>query len=324
MAWAFVVNNRDVTDHDLRTRRVGVVVNPERDELAGDLISGLTGSDADLEIECAHPETPGDLGAAVDSLVDRGVDVVAAVGGDGTQRAVAARLAGTGVALAVVPGGTVNLLGRVLGIDGIDDVVAAVVDGDRRTIDAGSADGAPFFLNASTGWDAAVIDRVDDRYKRFGRIGYLAAGVFQWARSTTHHVTIALDGDPWYDGDAMTVVVLNAGQRGSESLSLVPDARLDDGRLDVLVLRRDTVPALARSAWSVLRGEQPTVEVLMSGQGTTISVDWDVDVDSQRDGDADRAVTAIEYRCDRAALTVCVPSRDEPGRAVTSRDGVGA
>lgn len=297
----------DPTGDDHETRRVAVVVNPERSELGDELRDRLAG----LRVELTQPESADDLGAAVDRFVADGFDVVAAVGGDGTQRTVAERLLGTDVALAVVPGGTVNLLGKVLGIDTIDDSVRAIVDGRDRHVDVGSIDGDVFVLNASSGWDAAVIERVDDHLKRFGRLGYTIAGIVEWFRSEPRPVRIEIDDDRWYDDEALTVLVMNVGQRGSASLRIAPDAEIDDGLLDVVVLRRRSIGGLARSVWATVRGRRAPSSDVRTAQAATVHVTWSERVPVQCDGD--EIDPAAEVRCEavRSGLRVVVPKGDD-------------
>lgn len=285
--------------------RIGVVVNPARAELADELLAQLASRDADVVVE--RPEEPGDIDAAIDRVLQSGVTIVAGVGGDGTQRAVAARLADTDVAMAVVPGGTVNLLAQVTGTGELDAAVDAMSGGARRVIDVGRADGFDFVLNASTGWDAAVIERVDDGAKRLGRFGFVVAAIAEWRRRPPRRTTVRIDGADWFDGPAMTVVVMNAGQRGSASWHLAPDAELDDGLLDVVVLPGRSVGAVARTAWAVLRGNAPPVPAVRTAQAMDIEVSWATDVPSQVDGDERAHVRTIRYACRPSCLSIAIP-----------------
>jgi len=104
------------------------------------------------------------LGAAADD-----VDVVVVLGGDGTLNEAANGLAGTGTALAVVPGGSTNVFARTIGfvndpIEATGQLLAALNrPGSTRRIGLGSMNGRYFLFNAGVGLDAAVIARVDRR-----------------------------------------------------------------------------------------------------------------------------------------------------------------
>lgn len=293
-------------------RHVGVVVNPERTDVSDDVIQRLCS--LGCTVTTARPGTPDGLRDEVSRLVADGVDVVAAVGGDGTQRTAAAALIDTDVALAVIPGGTVNLLAQVLGVDDIERATIAAAHGATRMIDVGLVVGGEdaerdvFVLNASTGWDAAVIEHVGDGAKRFGRLGYAATGLVQWFQSEANAVTVEIDGHPWYDEPALTVLVMNVGERGSASLHLAPDAEFDDGRLDVVVLRRHSAVGFARSAWNIVRSRSAPSADVRTTQGSEIVVTWADEVSVQRDGDESPPATCVRYASLPGRLRVMVPA----------------
>lgn len=272
-----------------------LVVNPERADVAEEI--------ADLADAVERPDAPGDLDQAARRAGD--ADVVGAVGGDGTQRTVAEAIAHRGTSLLVVPAGTVNFLGRIHGIRTVSDARRALLDGEDRQVDLGRADGEPFLLNASTGYDADVIARVDDRAKRFGRLGYLAVGVTQLIRAASRPCRVVVDGTEVFDGDALTVLVMNVAHRGSTGLELAPGAAPDDGRLHVLVVtgRR----ALLRAAWSFARGNRPPSADVVAADGSAIDVEWDVEVAAQRDGDPSGTGRRFRYEIEPGAITLRVP-----------------
>ncbi len=304
----------DTDDQNANTttgRRIGVIVNPERTEVSDEVVERLRS--LGCRVTTAQPDSVDGLGDEIRRLVDQGVDAIAAVGGDGTQRTAAAVLLDGDVPLAVIPGGTVNLLAQVLGVDELERAVAAAATGDTRRIDVGMIDGdgerdEVFVLNASSGWDAAVIEHVDDAAKRFGRLGYAGTGVVQWLKAEPRPVTIEVDGRTWYDAPALTVLVMNVGERASESLHLAPDAEFDDGRLDVIVLRRHSAIGFARSAWSILRGRPAPTADVMTAQGAEIVVTWTDEVSVQRDGDESAPAICVRYRAAPGRLAVMVPS----------------
>lgn len=279
---------------------VRVIVNPER---AGLPLDDITAA-ADAEV--ARPSDAGDIGDAARQAVDEGVDVVAAVGGDGTQRTVAEAVAGTDTDLAIVPGGTVNLLARVLGVRTTGDAADALRSGDVRVLDLGRCDGTAFVLNSSSGYDADVIDRTSERAKRFGRIGFVAVGVRELVRARPTRCRVTIDGQVWFHGQALTVLVMNVGQRGSADFTLAPDARPDDGRLDVVVVRASRW-GMVRAGVARARGRVPRPADAIAQQGRRIDVEWKRDVVVQCDGDVVGRRSRVRYSVEPGAVRVRVP-----------------
>src|SRR6202789_138465 len=167
-----------------------------------------------------------------------GADLVVAVGGDGTVRGCAEGVAGTGVPLGIVPHGTANLLARTLGIPGHPRAALDVALGRRRPtedrlIDLAIADREPFTAMAGMGLDAAVVSGTKLKHQ-FGWFAYAISGAAHLANPPAR-LTIKLDDAPPIERTARSVVVGNSGLLPG-GFSLLPDARLDDGLLDVGVL----------------------------------------------------------------------------------------
>jgi diacylglycerol kinase (ATP) len=299
-----------VDQHDSRVD-LAIIVNPERAQAAEQLLDALerqpTGAGgASRSVEVLRPPDTAHLATAIAEVAGR-ADVVAVVGGDGSQRTAASVLAESGTALAPVPGGTVNLLARVLGIDSVEAAADAIDGGGRRTIDLGAVEGETFVLNASSGYDADVIDNVDDASKRWGRFGYFMAGVQQLAEARPRRVTVTVDGEEWYRGRAMSVIVTNVPQRGSAAFHLAQDAAPDDGVLDVVVQRCDTPSSMLRAGWALVRDRAPDSDDLVTIHGRVIDVHWSGVVMGQRDGDSTGVGVSFHHEIVPAALTVCVP-----------------
>jgi diacylglycerol kinase family enzyme len=305
---------------DATPRRVTIVVNPERSDAADELLATL--GDELGEIDVRRLDDAADLAAEIHAAADDGASVIAAVGGDGTQRTAAAVLRGTGTSLAVVPGGTVNLLGKVLGIESVDDAAAAIRSGLTRSFDVGlvggdgdgdagdggrGGTGEEFVLTATTGYDAAVMHDLDDGAKRFGILGYFATGLRRIRRQRPRPVRVRVDGEEAYRGRAMGVLVANVAQRASPRFTLAPDAEPDDGRLDAVVLRCDTVRGLVRAVGALLRDRRPDEDDVVFAQGRSIEVVWDRPVWSQRDGDEAGEGTRFRYEVAPERVTLCVP-----------------
>ena len=186
--------------------------------------------------------------AVAGSAVRRGADVVIAAGGDGTVRAVAEGLRGTDVPLALLPAGTGNLLARNLELP-LTDLEAAVkvaFSGTDRAIDLGIArivrtDGDSsehaFLVMAGLGLDAKMIKHTSQKLKK--AVGWLAY-VDGIARSLPElrplRVSYRLDDGPTRSMSAHTIIVGNCGLLPG-GLLLMPEAKPDDGLLDIAALR---------------------------------------------------------------------------------------
>ncbi len=207
--------------------------------------------------------------------VESGAQVVASLGGDGTVRAVASALVGTDVALGLLPGGTGNLLARNLGlpIDSIESALEIVLSGRDRRIDVGllrsgdslvevgaDSSGEPggraddptgerrddeqvFLVMAGLGFDGEVMAGTNEKVKKVvGWIAYVFAAVKKiFGRGFS--VSVAASGGPGEvrrPGDkigrhARSVVIGNCGTLQG-GIDLMPEAKLDDGILDAVVV----------------------------------------------------------------------------------------
>ena len=170
------------------------------------------------------------------SAVAAGVDLVLVSGGDGTVAACAVGLSGTRIPLGVLPCGTGNLLARNLGVPlGLDEALAVALTGTDMPLDVGEANGRPFVVMAGLGFDAAMLAGASDELKRrVGWVAYVLSGLRHLWDRPVRVVLRADDGPPvgrWASG----VIVGNVGTLQG-GVRLLPDARPDDGVLDVVVI----------------------------------------------------------------------------------------
>lgn len=122
--------------------------------------------------------TPAEAGSGLTRhALAAGADLVIVAGGDGTVRACAEVLAGTGVPLAIVPSGSANLTANALGVPLRPDAALRVAFGGRdRQIDLALADGMTFAAMAGIGLDAAVVGATPDTAKRLAGGGGCSGG----------------------------------------------------------------------------------------------------------------------------------------------------
>jgi YegS/Rv2252/BmrU family lipid kinase len=238
--------------------------------------------------------------------VDAGVEVVFVCGGDGTILSCVNALAGTEVAMAVLPVGTGNLLAANLGLSG--DLAAGIevaIERGRRRIDVGVADDQFFTVMAGMGFDAQMLAATSETTKaRIGWPAYLV-GAVRHLRDRPMRVSIRIDDRPPLRRRARTVLVANVG-RLQGGVRLLADAEPDDGYLDVAVLTPRTIGHWAVLIWAVLARHHrvPRMEVFRCRR---VQITSNRPQPRQLDGDLIAPARTLRVHIRPAALWLCVP-----------------
>lgn len=170
------------------------------------------------------------------AAVARGIATIVAWGGDGTMNEVGTAAAFRETAVALVPSGSGNGLARELGVPfDADAALKIALDGCERTIDAGEIETRLFFNVAGIGLDARVAHRfaIDGLEKR-GFSKYIGITLRELADYVPDRLTIATPATT-VTRSSLLVAIANGRQYGNGAL-VAPHARLDDGRLDVVVV----------------------------------------------------------------------------------------
>jgi diacylglycerol kinase (ATP) len=252
------------------------------------------------------------------AAVEQGADVVLACGGDGTVRSVAQALAGTGVAMGLVPMGTGNLLAKAVGVP--TEAAAATrvaLSGDDRTIDVGrirvdgDEDERVFLVMAGTGLDAAIMENTDEALKaRVGRLAYFISGFGAMFAPQTR-LTVAIDGGPPMRRRSRTVVVGNIGTLLG-GLVLMPAATFDDGRLDIVNVAPKGFAGWVAVLLRVMTRRRRGHRRIEHWQATSVVIATEEPQAAQIDGDPIGEVRELRMRVDPGVLVVRIPAGPEP------------
>ena len=292
--WALTETGPAPTTTGSRPSRLAVVLNPVKvhDRAGFQRLVGAAAQRHGWDPPRWYETTPDDAGIAMthDALAD-GAEVVIAAGGDGTVRVVASELARTGVPLGIVPLGTGNLLARNLDLPlRAAEALDVALSGQDRAIDAVHVhgDGLPdtcFTVMGGLGFDAAIMAGASDALKaRMGWRAYVVSAVRN-LRYPAHRIEVSVDDGPYHRFRARTVVVGNVGllQAG---IPLLPDARFDDGLLDVVVIAPKRLIGWLLVVSRVLRRGRHTDAQLARMTGSSVVVRAPQPLDRQLDGDA--------------------------------------
>ncbi len=200
---------------------------------------------------------------AASAALDQGVAMLIVAGGDGTVRAVAEAMGEHDVALALLPSGTGNLLARnlELTLDDTEHSLRCAFGGDDRTIDRGmieirradsSVDRHAYLVMAGIGLDAKMLAHTDDDLKaKVGWLAYLKEIVSAKRDNKHQRMRYRLDQERTRSTQAHTVIVGNCGTLQA-NVQLLPDAKLDDGTLDIVFLRPEGVVNWAKVLHKVI------------------------------------------------------------------------
>ena len=237
----------------------------------------------------------------------RGASLFVAWGGDGTVNEVGSALAGSTASVAIVPSGSGNGLARELGIP-LDPQSAlhVAVAGDTRLIDAGELDGHLFFNVAGLGLDARVAHRfAESGLERRGFIRYVELALREIASFTPLDCALVSDACD-VRVRPLLIALANARQYGNGAL-IAPDALLDDGKLDVVVVdHRPAWRALlqARRLFSGTVARLPGVSIT---RVTRVAISADEPIVYHVDGEPHLGGTSLEGRVHPRALRVLSP-----------------
>lgn len=255
-------------------------------------------------------EDPG-VGQAKEALA-QGADIVIAAGGDGTVRCVAEVLAGGDTPMGLLPLGTGNLLARNLGLDvtDYDAAMAGALIGTERKIDVVRARRSDpdkeqvFLVMAGVGYDATIMaDTNEDLKDKVGWLAYVDAGIRNLPGKPVK-ATVVIDGKDVVHRGVRSVMVGNCG-KVQGGLEIFPDAKVDDGLLDIAVL----APHHGKLGWlSVLAGiigrgksRDTAVEYF---QGKTVEITLEHNDDYQLDGDHEGEGKQVLMTMEPGALTL--------------------
>jgi YegS/Rv2252/BmrU family lipid kinase len=299
-----------------RTRRLAVVLNPSKvdDAAAFRRMVDKQARDSGWDTPEWHETTVEDTGRSMaETAAINGAELVLVCGGDGTVRTVCAELAGTGIPVGVVPAGTGNLLARNLGIPlYLQAAVDVALNGQDRAIDlvAVSGDGlAPdehFMVMGGMGFDAAIMEGAGDAIKaRIGWLAYFVAG-FRQLRYPAMKVEISVDDEPFTKHRVRTVVIGNVGYL-TAGIPLLPDATIDDGVLDVVMVSPRRFLSWLPVVWRVMSKNKRIDDALDRKTGRTVVVRASHDTPRQLDGDPIGAGKELRAECIHGRLLVRVP-----------------
>ena len=226
--------------------------------------------DAGCTVDVTYSPGPAACRELVARSAQRG-DVVVSVGGDGMLASLAGAVVEAGGILGIVPSGRGNDFARQLGIGGTPaEVAATLLEGEPRKVDVIDVGGRVVVGSVYAGVDSLASQLVDRAHRLPRAVQYPYAAVRSVLEFRPSTYDVVVDGES-HRFDAFTVVVANSGYYGS-GMHVAPDAAVDDGVLDVVVIRAASKLRLIRSMPKLYDGTHVDLDEVVVLRGREVSV----------------------------------------------------
>jgi diacylglycerol kinase (ATP) len=260
-----------------------------------------------FSVEMVETRGPGDGARCARDAAESGASIVAAAGGDGTISEVVNGLVGTGATLAVLPLGTGNDFARHLGLGtDLELAVQTIFHGAPQALDLGQVQGRWFHNVAGCGFDAAVAARVNRGFRFFrGRSAYIVAVLQCLLTYRAVPMRITVDGER-FERRAMLCSVANTSTYGG-GMRIAPDAVIDDGLFDIVLLADVGAIEFIRAFPSVFKGAHTTHPKVTMLRGQHVLIETDAPAPVLVDGEV-VGTTPVEFVIYPHVLNVLVPS----------------
>jgi diacylglycerol kinase family enzyme len=297
---------------------VAVILNPSAGAASGDTdlkqrvgeLFRETGLEAQVEVAPASSAVPELARAAL----ERGCGIIVAGGGDGTVSAVASAIAGTNVALGVLPLGTLNHFAKDLKIPlDLEGATKNVAAGQMKQVDVGRLNERIFINNSSLGLYPEIVRKRTEQQ----RLGHSKWAAFVWAATTVlrrhRQFTVRLSIDRKEMLRRTALVFVGNNEYEVKGLHLGTRAHLDRGRLFIGITHRSGRYGLLRICLNALLGGLwPHRDLELIGAQEVVIETRRQRVEVALDGEAIRMDAPLHYRIWPGALRVMVPSAGQP------------
>ncbi|HEX8991773.1 MAG TPA: diacylglycerol kinase family protein [Anaerolineales bacterium] len=244
-------------------------------------------------------------------------DGVFAIGGDGTVGQVATGLINTETALAVLPGGTMNVWAGELGLPSFDLLHMGALRQNARLlarapvfrVDVGTCNRRPFLLWAGCGLDAQVIRQLEPRPRIEKYIAvprFFAASV--WTAAVWHGMNLRVwNGDQSVQGHFLLAVATNIRKYAGGIAVLSPEAYIDDGEMDLWLMSGNSVADALRHFFDLLAGRHLTSDEARKLPFSRVRIESETEFSVQMDGEPVLSTSQVDITVEKQALHVLLP-----------------
>jgi len=291
-------------------KKLVFIVNPKagitpKSKVVIELLAGNIIPSSRFIPEVIFTERAGHATEIAKAAVEKGADIIVASGGDGTVNEVARSLINTNIPMGILPAGSGNGLARCLGISmSYALALRTIIRGNTKLIDVATVNDMLFTSIAGIGFDAFVAQKFSESTLR-GVISYMQIilNEFRSYKPATYNLTI--DGIE-IEKHALMITLANGDQFGFNA-RIAPEAKIDDGFLDICVVRKMPATHLINVGYHTMRGTLAKTGYIEYFRGKEIRINNVHDPLMNIDGEPKRVSSPISIGINPLALRVIVP-----------------
>lgn len=297
-----------------KIKNIHIIINPAAGKKGPALsIINTSMKEAGIKWEALITHQVNDAIQFAKAAVKEGVDALAVYGGDGTLMEAISGLIGSEIPLAILPGGSANVMANELAIPtDLKEACALLSHGPLRTkpIDVGQFNNRYFITGISIGFGADLVKGANRETKnKFGILAYFFSTAAALKKLKLSHYHIKIDGNE-YEVQGLTCMVNNAGNLGFTKISLDKNIDISDGLLDVVVVRKANLGLLKLIFITLIKGERPdNFELVEHWQGREISISSSRKQVVQCDGEVLEKIP-VSIKIIPGAIKVLVPKKE--------------
>jgi diacylglycerol kinase (ATP) len=297
-----------------KMKNIRIIINPAAGKGESILpVINLSMKEAGIKWEVSITHQAGEAIKFAKAAVKEGTDVLAVYGGDGTLMEAINGLMGSEIPLAILPGGSANVMAKELGIPkDLKEACALIsqVPLTIKTIDVGQFGNRYFILGIALGFGADMIKGADRETKnKIGIFAYFlsAAAALKKTKKAVYHLKI--DGQE-HEVQGLTCIIANTGNLGFSNISYDKHIDVSDGFLDVVVVRKANLSLFKLIVVTLLKRERPdNLELVEHWQGKDISVSSSPKQTVQCDGEVLKEMP-LHIKIIPEAIRVLVPKKE--------------
>lgn len=260
-------------------------------------------------------------GEHITSLAEEAVaaemDALLVVGGDGSVNRALSPLLGSHTALGVLPAGTANVWAQEIGLPALgwtrwlalEESARLLVEGRTWDVDVGVCNQTPFLLWAGVGLDAFVVRRIEPRtrpQKNLAVVQYAASALWNATGWEGMNLRVRSDGDE-VRGHFLLAVISNIRLYAGGLAKISPNARLDDGAMDLWLFEGNSMADTVQRAWDLWAGKHAQSEYVHCIPIQKATLESESPLYVQVDGEPLEAQARVEIEIHTRALRILLP-----------------